>query len=165
MPVLRAHGITAAVPDGCDGRVFRRVEAHGARTYPVAQVASFPLPPDTADFGGGAVHLMGADDFLVVLFEYGPESVGRALFGRQGLPRSLPAGLFSTIQLRRGLPGHSGVQLFFTEQSRPFTLYAVVGSHARRTVVVPRVNRVLAGLSVDPPVAPGPAVAGATGWN
>ena len=57
--------------------------------YPVAHFATFPLPEDVGDFGGGAVTLMRPDDIFVVLFEYGPESLGTALFARQGMPRSL----------------------------------------------------------------------------
>jgi len=60
------------------------------------------------------------------------------------------------------LSGQSGTQWFFTEAGRPFTLYAVLGSHARRSVLVPRVNQLLAGLSVDR--APVPLAAGRP-WN
>ena len=36
------------------------------------------------------------------------------------------------MTLRRGLPGQSGTQWFFTEAGRPFSFYAVLGSHALR---------------------------------
>ena len=70
--------------------------------YPVAHFATFALPEQVADFGGGAVNLMGVNDIFAVLFEYGPESVGRRLFARQGMPRSLTAGDFRPYVLRRG---------------------------------------------------------------
>ncbi len=150
MPRLRAHGLSVTMPDGFEGRIFRRAPVAGSTTYAVVHVATFPLPDEVADFGGGAVTLMGRDDVFVVLFEYGPESIGTALFARQGIPRYLAPSDFSTTVLRRGVPGHAGTQQFFTESGRPFTLYAVVGSSARRAVTVPKVNSVLAGITVQP---------------
>jgi hypothetical protein len=123
-----------------------------------------------ADFGGGAVNLMGVNDVFAVLFEYGPESVGRRLFARQGMPRSLAAADFRPYVLRRGLGGQSGTQWFFTEAGRPFTFYAVLGSHARRNALVPRLNDLIRTLSISPmapAVNPTPAFEPASGpaWN
>ena len=56
------------------------------RPQPIAHLANFPLPEDRGDFGSGAVDVMGSGDVLVVLFEYGPESVGQPLFSREGMP-------------------------------------------------------------------------------
>ena len=162
MPLLRAHGIVAALPDGFEGRIFRRRATAGETSMPVAHFSSFPLPEEVADFGGGAVTRMGRDDVFAVLFEYGPESVGKALFARRGMPRSLQPGDFSTIQLRRGLSGHAGTQQFFTEEGRPFTFYAVIGSHARRHALVPKVNAVLSSIIVQPRLLLAP---GDQRWN
>ena len=163
MATLRAHGIEAPLPGGFEGRIFVRAKIGREEPYPVAQFANFALPDQVADFGGGAVNLMGPTDIFCVLFEYGPESVGKALFARQGMPRSLAAGDFSPVLLRRGLGGQSGTQWFFTEAGRPFTFYAVLGSHARRTVLVPKVNALLQGLSVAPATVSGPS--GGAPWN
>ena len=100
----------------------------------MAQFGTFPLPDDIGDFGSGAVTLMGPDDVFATLFEYGPESIGTALFARQGRPPVFSPGDFSPIVLRRGLVGQSGTQWFFTEAGRPFSFYAVLGSHQRREV-------------------------------
>jgi hypothetical protein len=162
MPVLQAHGITANLPVGFEGRIFRRRDVAGATSMPVAHFASFSLPDAVADFGGGAVTLMGEDDIFAVLFEYGPDSVGKALFARRGMPRSLGPKDFSTILLRRGLRGHAGTQIFFTEGGRPFTFYAVIGSHARRETLVPKVNAVLGSIVVHPRVVIAP---GGRPWN
>jgi hypothetical protein len=163
MPQLRAHGIAAALPARFEGRIFVRPPSAGESSYPVAHFATFPLPTEVADFGGGAVTLMGTNDIFAVLFEYGPESVEAALFARQGMPRSLTADDFRPTLLRRGLGGQSGTQWFFTEAGRPFTFYAVLGSHARRGTLVPEVNTLLASLTVSPqPLSVGPGVAP---WN
>jgi hypothetical protein len=168
---LRAHGIEAQLPDGFEGRIFTRASGGGAVPYPVAQFASFPLPAQVGDFGGGAVNLLGSSDIFTVLFEYGPESVGRRLFARQGMPRALASADFRPYALRRGLPGQSGTQWFFTEAGRPFTLYVVLGSHLGRDALVPKVNQLLARVAVAPagpmPVPPGPALdaTGGLPWN
>ncbi len=149
MAVLRAHGITATLPSGFEGRIFIRPTIGREVPYPVANFATFALPADVGDFGSGAVNLMGSADIFATLFEYGPESLGKPLFARQGMPRSLSATDFRPYVLRRGLNGQSGSQWFFTEGSRPFTLYVVLGSHARRSLLVPRVNALIATLSVE----------------
>ena len=165
MPTIGAHGITARLPAGFEGRIFVRPSAVGA-TYPVAQFATFPIPDDVGDFGSGAVNLMGPYDVFTTLFEYGPESLGKALFTRQGRPSVLSPGDFSPTTLRRGLPGQSGTQWFFTEGGRPFSLYAVLGSHALRRLLVPRVNELLGALTVTPTVSsPSSALGPAPGWN
>jgi hypothetical protein len=119
-------------------------------SYPVGQFATFPLPDDIGDFGSGAVNLMGPGDVFTTLFEYGPESLGTALFSQQGLPTVLSPDDFSPVRLRRGLPGQSGMQRFFTEAGRPFSLYAVLGSHLRRDQLVPAVNALLSSLAISP---------------
>ncbi len=160
MPTLSAHGIAAPLPAGFEGRIFVRGASGDERSHAVAQFATFALPPETGDFGGGAVTSMGQEDLLVVLFEYGPESLGTSLFARVGMPRQLTTADFLPTVLRRGLVGQSGTQWFFTEAGRPFTLYVVLGSHARRSQLVPRVNGLLTRISVEPtllaagPVAP-----------
>ena len=126
-------------------------------TYPVAQFGTFPLPDDVGDFGSGAVNLMGTGDVFATLFEYGPESLGTALFARQGRPDMFSPDDFSPVVLRRGLPGQSGTQWFFTEAGRPFSFYAVLGSHSLRDQLVPLVNTLLTSLAVSPAVPDAPA--------
>jgi hypothetical protein len=163
MAKLRAYGIEATLPDGFDGRIFVRPTVATESSFPVAHFANFALPADVADFGGGAVNLMGPGDVFAVLFEYGPESVGRQLFARQGMPRSLSTDDFRSTLLRRSLAGQSGTQWFFTESGRPFTFYAVLGSHTRRDVLVPKLNSVLSALTITPSTHP--HIPGGPAWN
>ena len=171
MATIRAHGIGASLPTGFEGRIFIRPSTGAEVTYPVAHFATFPLPAEVGDFGGGAVNLMGVSDIFAVLFEYGPESLGKRLFERQGMPRSLATADFRPYLLRRGLGGQSGTQWFFTEAGRPFSLYVVLGSHVQRRALVPRVNSLIANLAIGAPTGPGtansgPLAAGVGGpWN
>jgi hypothetical protein len=165
--VLRAHGIEAALPTGFGGRIFVRPAVGQEVPRPVAHFATVPIPTDAGDFGSGIVTALGPTDVFAVLFEYGPESVGTKLFARQGRPGPFHEGHFRTTVLRRGLPQQSGTQWFFTESGRPFTFYAVLGSHARRTALVPRVNQLLAALAVHPTSTGWASTVGAAGvpWN
>ncbi len=149
MATISAHGIASRLPGGFEGRIYVRPAAVGV-SYPVGQFATFPLPDDVGDFGSGAVNLMGPGDVFATLFEYGPESLGAALFSQQGLPAVLSPADFSPVRLRRGLPGQSGTQRFFTEAGRPFAFYAVLGSHLRRDRLVPVVNALLSSLAISP---------------
>jgi hypothetical protein len=162
--VLRAYGIEAALPGGFEGRIFTRVGTGPERSFPVSHFATFALPDEVGDFGGGAVNLMGPTDIFASLFEYGPDSLGTRLFSRLGMPRALATSDFRPYVLRRGLVGQSGTQWFFTEADRPFTLYVVLGSHARRAALVPRVNALLSGLTVSPAPVPA-AVPTGMRWN
>ena len=93
---------------------------------------------------------MGPADVFASLFEYGPESVGTALFARQGRPTGFSDGGLLPHDPAPGHPGQSGTQWFFTEAGRPFSFYAVLGSHALRAALVPRVNTLLASLDREP---------------
>jgi len=162
---MQAHGIAAQLPSGFEGRIFKRQGIGPELPCAVAQFATFPLPEEVGDFGGGAVTLMSDTDVFASLFEYGPESLGTRLFARQGMPRSLGTSDFLPYVLRRGLPGQSGTQWFFTEAGRPFTLYVVLGSHSRRAQLVPRANALLAGVGVGPAPAAAPAASLGVPWN
>ena len=162
MATLAAHGIAAGLPGGFEGRIFKRMGTGLEVPFAVGHFATFGLPTEVGDFGGGAVHLMGDTDVCASLFEYGPDSLGTKLVAHPAMPRALTTGDFRPHVLRRGLAGQSGSQWFFTEAGRPFTLYVVLGSHARRSLLVPRVNELLGGLTVSSPVQP--ATTGAA-WN
>lgn len=166
MTHIASHGIRAEVPAGWDGRIYRRspevvaasaVEAarhRAATTHAVFHAASFPLPVERGDFGGGAVELMAAEDTLVALVEYHPDSVGTALFRSAGVPRSLDPRTFSPTILQRLLPGQGGTQAFFNESGRAWCLYVVLGSFRARAALVPKVNAVLDSIRIDPLGAP-----------
>jgi hypothetical protein len=163
MPNLRGHDVAVALPAGWDGRITVRRDgepqalhtaggpaAFTAQPRPVVHIANFGLPEERADFGNGAVELMGDRDVLVVLFEYEPESVRTPLFAKRGLPRSLSAADFDPSMLRRGLAGHTGHQSFFQDAGRAFCLYVVLGSAVLRERLIPLVNAVLATVQITP---------------
>jgi hypothetical protein len=155
MARLAGYGIEVELPQRFEGRIFRRSPSDGARAYQVAQFATFPLPPNVPDFGGSVTPTMSPTDVFAVLFEYGPESVGKALFVARGIPLSLTTDHFFPFLLKRGVGGQSGVQRFFTAENRPFTFYAVLGSHVLRPRLVPEVNALLRQITITPKVSVG----------
>jgi hypothetical protein len=154
---LQSHGIETDLPPGWEGRIgvrqrpteaTRSIGEVGERPNPVVHLANFALPEQRGDFGSGAVDLMGADDVLVVLFEYGPECVGTALFRRQGLPTNLTPRMFSSAALQRTISGQAGCQIFFTEAGRAFCSYTVLGRQSSALRVLPQANATLAGTRI-----------------
>jgi hypothetical protein len=160
---MTGQGVSVDLPSGWDGRIFRRPQPgeattadsgpaapSGAATNAVVHLASVALPSTVGDFGSGAVDRLGVRDIFVVLFEYDPASAGKRLFSRQGLPQALDASAFNTNVLQRRLRGQAGMQTFFTEAGRPFSLYVVLGSYNNRSELVPMVNQVLGTIQVSP---------------
>jgi hypothetical protein len=148
MTTISAYGLSASLPAGWEAVIYCRPPSVAGTTHPILHAATFGLPVERGDFGGGAVELMGPGDAMVVLLEYHPDSVGRALFARPGLPQPLSPDAFSPACLQRAMPGQAGVQLFFNQNGRAFCLYAVLGSYSTRYLVVPSVNTVLAGVQI-----------------
>jgi hypothetical protein len=150
MAKLTGFGISVDLPQGWDGAIRRRVEAPDAgTTHPVLHGANFALPLTRGDFGSGAVEVMGPGDILVVLLEYHPDAGHTALFRHQGLPVPLSPDRFSPAGLQRVIPGQSGTQEFFSLGGRAWSLYVVLGSHSRRSGLVPLANLVLATLLIE----------------
>ncbi len=164
---LQAHGIETDLPPGWEGRIALRTapgagnrtlgEAEpgptgtpGEVTNPVAHLANFALPEQRGDFGSGAVDVMTEADVLVVLFEYGPESVGKALFKAKGIPTRLTPAMFSASALQRTIPGQAGSQVFFTVANRAFCCYAVLGRQSAANRVLPQANATLSATRISP---------------
>jgi hypothetical protein len=156
MKQLSGSGIAVEVPSGWEGRIYSKPAAAGPRlaTAParndnaVMHVASFPLPPGTGDYGGGAVEQMTNRDLLVILMEHGSQSVGTALFEATGIPRLTMEDVSSTC-LQRLIEGQGGAQRFFTVNGRAFCLYVVFGSFGRRVRTIPVVNDILGTISIS----------------
>jgi hypothetical protein len=144
---LSRGGVAVELPDGWEGRIFQRTADRGLASPQVMHVASFAIPAEVGDFGGGAVELMSNRDVLIVLFEYGRDSAVQPLFSEQGVPRVRPDDV-SPSQLRQTLEGQGGVQEFFSQSGRAFCLYVVFGSYLRRIRTIPIVNSILDSLTI-----------------
>ncbi len=146
---LASAGLTIELPPGWEVRLKAQAPSGHDRTRNLLlHAATVPLPLERGDFGSGVWELLGPDDVFVSLLEYDAEDAGTALFAAVGLPAVRP-GDFSPNAMQRQIPGRSGAQWFFTLHGRPFCLYAVLGSHARRAAGAATVTRLLAQLAVE----------------
>jgi hypothetical protein len=141
--VLAGHGLTVALPQRWEGRLYLR----DAAANPVLHLGNFALPSGRGDFGSGAVEVMSAQHAFVALVEYGAAELGQPLFAARGTPR-LTVRDFAANQLQRTLPGQLGCQRFFTDSGRPFCLYVVLGSKLHAAALLTEVHEVLAGMKV-----------------
>ncbi len=149
MHELSGHGLAIDLPDGWDGRIYRRAEEARQVAHRALHAASFPLPTDPGDFAAEAVERMARDDILVTLVEYHPEAAGTALFGRE-LPPALRPESFDPNVMPRAVPGKAGAQFFFTAAGRAFCLFVVVGNHPDRARLVPQADAVVRTLRIEP---------------
>lgn len=152
MSRISSSGISVDVPQGWEGSIdgggFEQLSS-GATRPTLLHIGSFPMPRERGSFGSGATELMNTDDVFIVLFEYGPESVGTPLFAVEGMPRSVSPDDFSRDALQHAVSGQSGLQRFFTQKGRAFCLYVVLGSHIDRPELVTRVNAVLQTVAIS----------------
>jgi hypothetical protein len=119
------------------------------RAMPVTHLASFALPADRGDFGSGAVDVMGPEDILIALVEYGPECVDTPLFARAEVPSPAP-NQFRPESLQRSIPGQLGYQRFFTTAGRAFCLYVVLGSTGNARPLTTVTRSVLSTVRISP---------------
>ena len=149
MEKLTRAGIEIELPEGWDGRIYRRETADDDVTRRALQAANFALPSNVGDYAVGAIERMEAGDVLVVLLEFDPDNAGQGLFANEGLPTVLGADDFSPTAMPRAIPGRTGAQWFFSVAGRAFCLYVVLGSHRERAAVLPLANAVVRTIKVD----------------
>jgi hypothetical protein len=145
-------GVAVAVPPAWEARISRSARTpETGRSWPVAHIATVPLPSQRGDYGSNVVERLGPDDIFVSLVEFGPEAVDTELFPRlPEVPRDIDPSEFHPRQLQRVLPGQAGKQVFFTYQNRAFCLYVVFGSFARRSNLAQTLSALLKHLSIAP---------------
>jgi hypothetical protein len=148
---IAGHGIEIDLPDGWEGRIYRRPEGQ-----PILHAASFALPADDGDFGSASVAGMPANGVFIVLAEFDPDALGGPLFAHQGLPLPLRATDAHPRALQRLGRGRAGVQRFFTSGRRPFCLYVVIRSDPVRAAQIDKANLLLRSLSITEEAANGP---------
>ena len=157
MSRLDAHGVSIDVPAGWEAELSIQPDPStldpAADRLPaplvVLHAANFSLPAERGDYGSEAVEIMGRNGIFAALVEFDGASAATVLFAAEGVPTPLAADDFGPDQLHLSMPGQAGLQQFFHVGSRAWCLYAVIGSHSLRGVLVPELNRVLSDLSID----------------
>lgn len=149
MDKLSRAGLEIDLPDGWDGRIYRRQAEAGVTTRRAMHAANFALPPDLGDYATTAIDGMQAGDVLVTLIEFDPASAGTGLFREDGMPAALDVSSFSPTAMPRSFPGRTGSQTFFSTGDRAFCLFVVLGSHNDRAAMLPLVNSVVGTIKID----------------
>lgn len=149
---LELAGISVPVPSGWEGRGnpgSRRDAGSRAVGYPYVHLATVPVEPSGAAYGGGTVEKLGATDCFLALVEFTPTSAGTALFAANGIPRRLRRRDFASASLQRHLRDQLGCQRFFTEGRRALCLYVVAGATSALRSRLEELNGVLAATTID----------------
>ncbi len=110
-----------------------------------------PLPGSDGDYGTSATGSMPRDGLFAALVEFEPGGglePGKGLYRHRGVPAALGGRDFSAATMLRALAGQAGAQRFFTAAGRPFSLYAVVGSHRHASQLAARLNELLRGVRI-----------------
>jgi hypothetical protein len=142
-------GVRLDLPPGWEARVRRQPPSRpGSRGNVLLHASTMPIPAERGDFGSGLVERLGSEDAFVALFEYDAADADKVLFAATRVPVPKPSD-FSPAVLQRTFSGGTGAQWFFTRSGRAFSLFAVLGSHARRSPGAARVAQLLRGLHVE----------------
>ena len=141
-------GLDVTVPPGWQVAARRQpASVEGRVGNLVVHAATVPLPRNRGDFGSGVLHGLGPDDVFLTLLEHDRASAGSVLFAARGMPTVRPSD-FDPSSMQQVIPGRSGGQWFFSVSGRPWCLYAVLGSHARRQRGAARVGELLRGVRI-----------------
>ena len=144
-----AHGFDLHPGAGWHVAAHRQTpEFAGQASNLVVHASTVALRRDDGDFGSGVAERLGANDLFCSFFEYDAASAGAALFAARGLPRPRPSDFLVGAQ-QRPMPGQSAAQYFFTEASRAWCLFVVLGSHSRRQSGAVRVSALLKGVHIS----------------
>ena len=144
---LTGLGFEVELPDGWDGRIYRRENEADGGERRALHAANFALPANRGDYGGGVHEQMDEGDVLVTFIEFHPDNRGQGLFLSEGLP-SPAAGDFSPRAMPRAIPGQAGAQYFFTLGAGAYSLFIVIGSYADRERLVPMATAVVRTIAV-----------------
>jgi hypothetical protein len=130
---LSAHGIEVELPDGWEGKIYRRDGGD-----PTLHAANYALPSWDGDFGSVATERMPVNGSFLVITEYragaGLEP-GKGLFAAEAIPLPLDLRQFGSRTLHITRQGQLGFQHFFTANGRPFCLYAVMKPQRHKGIV------------------------------
>lgn len=163
---IDGFGISAQIPPGWDGRIMARPndpghdrstarravpDGNGGIDYPVIHLGNFALPAQRGDYGSGAADVMTSRHVLIVLCEFGPESIGTALFAPQGLPRHLSVDRFSPDALQHRIRGQLGYQHFFTDSDRAFCLFVILGGRRHAEALCTQGTKILSSMRIEAP--------------
>jgi hypothetical protein len=121
---LRGHGLALTVHDGWEARIWVPDLPPPAENHPVVRLANFALPLTKNTYAEDVADGLRAGQVVASLAEFSPTLADRGLYEPQGVPELDPAHL-DPRAVQRQASGRAGVQRFFSEHKRAFSLYVV----------------------------------------
>jgi hypothetical protein len=121
---LRGHGLALPVHDGWEARIWMPDLPPPAENHPVVRLANFALPLTKNTYAEDVADTLREGQVVASLAEFSPTLADRGLYAPRGVPGLEPADL-DPRTVQRQAPGRAGVQRFFSERKRAFSLYVV----------------------------------------
>jgi hypothetical protein len=120
-----------------------------AENHPVVRLANFALPLTKDTYAEDVADGLRPGRVVASLAEFSPALADRGLYGPQGVP-ALGAADLDPRAVQRQATGRAGVQRFFSEQGRAFSLYVIARSGSGLDRAMGELATLLEGLVVDP---------------
>jgi len=135
---LSGHGLALTIHDGWEARIWMPDLPPPAENHPVIRLANFALPLTKNTYAEDVADELRAGEVVASLAEFSPVLADRGLYAPSGVPELHPRDL-DPRAVQRQAPGRAGVQRFFSDHARAFSLYVV----ARRGPTLERAMREL----------------------
>ena len=145
---LRAHGLALTVHDGWEARIWMPELPPPAENHPVVRLANFALPLTKNTYAEDVADELQAGEVVASLAEFSPSLADRGLYEPRGVPELHPEDL-DPRAVQRQAPGRAGVQRFFSEHGRAFSLYVVARRGRGLDRAMHQLTQQLRGLTVE----------------
>ena len=144
---LRGHGLALTVHDGWEARIWMPDLPPPAENHPVVRLANFALPVTKNTYAEDVADGLRAGEVVASLAEFSPKLADRGLYAPHGVPVLEPIDL-DPRAVQRQASGRAGVQRFFSEHGRAFSLYVVARRGAGLDRAMHELAAQLRGLTV-----------------
>jgi hypothetical protein len=146
---LRGRGLALSVLGGWEARIWKPDLPPPAENHPVVRLANFALPLTKDTYAEDVADGLRPGRVVASLAEFSSALAGRGLYAPQGVPGLSVADL-DPRAVQRQAHDRAGVQRFFSEQGRAFSLYVIARSGPGLDRAMNELTIQLEGVVVDP---------------
>jgi len=146
---LRGHRLALSVHDGWEARIWMPDLPPPAENHPVVRLANFALPLTKDTYAEDVADGLRPGRVVASLAEFSPALADRGLYAPEGVPVMGVADL-DPRAVQRQAPGRAGLQRFFSEHGRAFSLYVIARSGPGLDRAMGELSLQLEGLVVEP---------------
>lgn len=148
MTTLRAHGLDLRIDRGWEARIWMPDEQAPAENHPVVRIANFALTTSHDTYTTEAVEDLRPGQVVASLVEFSPRLAGNGLYAPAGVPRLRVADLDPNA-LQGARPGRFGLQRFFSQNGRAFSLYVMAREGSGLAGALHQLETQLRGIGMD----------------